>query len=124
MKKTFQKEMKAASPAPMENGHTSSDRSGSTPTPPLLQHSPTASGSFDAAQLVLSPTAMGLAGANFPPVSDSSSVVSMTEVNFKYLKHVIFKFFTSREYEVSQRCNAVQVYIVYYKIASTCRLSI
>ena len=34
--------------------------------------------------------------------SDScSSEVMLTDVNFQYLKHVIFKFFTSREHEVS-----------------------
>ena len=66
IKKTMQKEMMKASatsgPLLAENGHSAaaSDRSGSTPTPPLLQHSPSASGSFDAAQLVLSPTITGI----------------------------------------------------------------
>ena len=96
--------------SPAENGHMSSDgggggRASSTPTPPPLAaaaaaHSPTTA-SFDAAQLVLSTP---------PPLSaggGSGEIVAMTEVNFKYLKHVIFKFFTSREYEAQHLTRAI-----------------
>ena len=104
--------------SPAENGHMSSDgaggggggRASSTPTPPPLAvaatgHSPTAA-SFDAAQLVLSPPPLGRAS---PPSAGSGSgeIVAMTEVNFKYLKHVIFKFFTSREYEAQHLTRAI-----------------
>ena len=73
----------------------------STPTPPPLAGlSPQAS--FDAGQLVLSPL------PEFKPsAGGSGEIVAMTEVNFKYLKHVIFKFFTSREYEAQHLTSAV-----------------
>ena len=98
--------------SPAENGHMSSDgagggRASSTPTPPPLAaaagHSPTAS--FNAAQLVLSPPL----GQASPPSAGGGSgeIVAMTEVNFKYLKHVIFKFFTSREYEAQHLTRAI-----------------
>ena len=106
MKKTMQKEMRAmtttASTAFAENGHAS-DRVSSTPTPPpLAGQSPQAS--FDAGQLVLSPL------PEFKPSAgggSSGEIVAMTEVNFKYLKHVIFKFFTSREYEAQHLTRAI-----------------
>ena len=95
MKKTFQKEMRSsaerttASAAP-PNGHTS-------PIPPLA--AAMASSSKDR-------------GTSSPPKSTRSSfsydpnavedMVPMTDVNLRYLKHVIFKFFTSREYEVRE----------------------
>ena len=106
IKKTMQKEMRAmttTSAAPFaENGHTSSSdgRLSSTPTPPpLAGHSPTAS--FDAGQLVLSSPFGQTSGGG------SAEIVAMTEVNFKYLKHVIFKFFTSREYEAQHLTRAI-----------------
>ena len=113
IKKTMQREMKAmTTTAPFaENGHASSDsRVSSTPTPPpLAGHSPTAS--FDAGQLVLSSPAAPLgqtsgAGAG-AGAGGSVEIVAMTEVNFKYLKHVIFKFFTSREYEAQHLTRAI-----------------
>ena len=45
------------------------------------------------------PGAYGGLGADMP-MTTSQDLVLMTEVNYKYLKHVIFKFFTSRDYEV------------------------
>ena len=104
----MQKELRAmtttatSSSAPFaENGHTSCDSSrvSCTPTPPpLAGHSPTAS--FDAGQLVLS-SPFG------QPSGGTMEIVAMTEVNFKYLKHVIFKFFTSREYEAQHLTRAI-----------------
>ena len=115
----MQKEMRAmTTTSPAENGHMSSDgagggggRASSTPTPPPLAaaatgHSPTAA-SFDAAQLVLSPPPLGRASPPSSAGGGSGEIVAMTEVNFKYLKHVIFKFFTSREYEAQHLTRAI-----------------
>lgn len=84
MKKTFQKEMKSSSSfALAEMNGTREDKS----------PSPSQSIELD-----------GLGSAD----STSSSTVTMTEVNFKYLKHVIFKFFTSPAFEV------ISIMIVYF----------
>ena len=102
----------AASAPSAENGHSWSDggRVSSTPTPPpLAGHSPTAS--FDAGQLVLSPPPPppppSLGQTSSLGGSAAGEIVAMTEVNFKYLKHVIFKFFTSREYEAQHLTRAI-----------------
>ena len=54
--------------------------------------------------MAASETAAALAAAAAAASSSSSpsdpGYVTMTEVNFKYLKHVIFKFFTSPDTEV------------------------
>ena len=53
--------------------------------------------------MAASETAAALAAAAAAASSSSPSdpgYVTMTEVNFKYLKHVIFKFFTSPDTEV------------------------
>eukprot|EP00095_Tigriopus_kingsejongensis_P010803 maker-scaffold1931_size24754-snap-gene-0.11 protein:Tk10803 transcript:maker-scaffold1931_size24754-snap-gene-0.11-mRNA-1 annotation:"golgin subfamily a member" len=74
MKKTFQKEMKSVggSVARGDSNHTPSMSS-----PSSVRLSPTLD--------LVNP--------------DGEDFVSLTDVNFRYLKHVIFKFFTSREYE-------------------------
>lgn len=78
MKKMFQKEMKSSIQPVDVNGCEAVSESTSPP-----------------------PASIGsdIQSAEVPPVSDGS-IVSMTDVSFKYLKHVMFKFLTSSEYEV------------------------
>ena len=82
MKKTFQREMKGSGSPEDANGF-----------PEPSSFSPTQSSRASAEPEMLPSSS-----------SETTNVVTMTEVNFKYLKHVIFKFFTSPEYEVSQCC--------------------
>lgn len=98
MKKTFQREMKPGTSASDFNaGGTSNGlNSGSSSSPPSSSPSPSpATGGASA----FNPGAYGGLGADLP-MTTSQDLILMTEVNYKYLKHVIFKFFTSRDYEV------------------------
>ena len=92
MKKTFQKEMRSsAERSATVNGHHSPPpnpgsamaaafATSKAQSPPKSRASPSVSFDYD-------PNAV-------------EDMVPMTDINVRYLKHVIFKFFTSREYEV------------------------
>ncbi|TRY63426.1 hypothetical protein TCAL_15188 [Tigriopus californicus] len=81
MKKTFQKEMRTVAAAPSESSSSSSRQS-------PVRRSPS----------------LGFSGVSQDQPED---MVSMTDVNLRYLKHVIFKFFTSREYEAKHLTRAL-----------------
>ena len=106
MKKTFQREMKPSSSS-IDPNHGSGGMngfSGSSPSPPSSSPSPSpgGGGTVVSGASAFNPGAYGGLGMDMP-MTTSQDLVLMTEVNYKYLKHVIFKFFTSRDYEVCVR---------------------
>lgn len=94
MKKTIQREMRGPSADPaLANGRS--------PSPPSASASP----GPHAAAMSASPSAP--AGLADMPMAASQDLVLMSETNFKYLKHVIFKFFTSKDYEAKHLTKAI-----------------
>ncbi len=102
MKKTFQRELRSqveAGGCDLVNGGGGED------TKSAVSRSPTPSQQLSFAAARLSPVppsepSSSSSSAAVLPTADHPHLVTMSEVNFKYLKHVIFKFFTSPDTEV------------------------
>ncbi len=125
MKKTFQREFRlqtGGSEVPNgavdeatseEQQQQQQQRPSRSPTPSAPSRvSPVPSSSSTSSQVV-DPT---LSASASPPtlVLEHQNLVTMSEVNFKYLKHVIFKFFTSPDPEVGIRATCLHSFVCYF----------
>ena len=107
MKKTLQKELKFQA-LPNENSSTESSSLFSSPKVDKFEPGVKINSSMsDISQTKYPLVSKKSAGAAYSPPSSSSSLKKspqtgnpIDDVNLKYLKHVVLKFLTCREYEV------------------------
>lgn len=102
MKKTLQKELKfQALPNEVESTG-SSKRTQSTTSQKITANDDSKNGTIksEASYAIIQTTPTATLPNTPSKVKASKQLHSTEEINFKYLKHVVLKFVTSREYEV------------------------
>ena len=99
MKKTFQRELR--SQTELLNGSGEESLSAADPTGARQSRSPTPSaGAVALLPMPQMEVSSPDAATTLAMDQQQQHLVTMSDVNFKYLKHVIFKFFTSPNTEV------------------------